>query len=152
MVIPSDDEAGKAVFEVLEEVSVPAGLEGFEAAHRLSVDYERLKSLRAPAKVDDFIRMPGGMLLLYDIQETEDEPPRVWRGRLYHEGQAHGSLTISRAGERFAGAFRLGEEQYAIRVAGDGGAHLLRRDDSEPPPHGPPRIPPSERDKDQGNQ
>lgn len=140
-VMVEDDESLTPVFSATAEIDRPEKPVNVERAYAVQLDRAQLILIQGAGRVPDFIRMPDGRRLDYEVQAVEGDPPRVWRGRLYEGGQSRGSLTLSRSGGRLTGSFRLGDERFALQADGSGEVVLLKFDDTEPPPHGRPVIP-----------
>lgn len=99
--------------------------------HLVSVDFNRLLALRAPEREDAFLHLPDGTLLAFQVEETEGEPPMLWRGQLVADG-SETPLTLSRSGQRLAAGFVWQGQRYGLTTR-SGGTSVLWEDDTPMP-------------------
>lgn len=130
-----------AALQATAATDIPSHASNIEAAWTLEVDHARLDAITDTKRIKAFIALPDQRRLDFEVNHIEGIPPRVLRGQLYEGAQPHSGLTLSRRHTRLAGSFRVGQDEYDIQSITDGGALLLLRDKTEPPPPGQPILP-----------
>lgn len=107
--------------------------------HVVSVDFNRLLDLDAPDREESFLRLPDGTELAFQVEETEGDPPVLWRGWLVDNG-VEARLTLSRSGQRLAAGFVWQSQRYGLTTQADGTVVLW--ENNTPMPRESPTLEP----------
>ncbi|MCH8498998.1 MAG: hypothetical protein LAT63_11010 [Marinobacter sp.] len=119
------------------------GVSGWSANRRylLDVNPAPLLALNNEGGVVEFLTLPDGMLLMFDVASLEGSPTDVWRGDLYRESAQVSALTLSRSGERLAGSFQMDGFSFLLQVDGTQGVLVVAEEYRKPHHPGEPVVP-----------
>lgn len=119
------------------------GVTGWSANNRylLNVNRAPLLALSDEGGVVEFLQLPDGRLLMFDVSSVEGSPIDIWRGNLHREGEQVSALTLSRSGERLAGSFQMDGFSVLLQADGVQGVLVVAEEHRGPHHPGEPVVP-----------